>query len=305
MQPGFTPKVMALFEDKINTRVDTMLDKMAEKTGFDMVGEFSEPLMYQLLLGEVLGMPEQDWVIFSRLSNALALVATVPVGAPKPKEYIEAFTAVQNYCENLIAERISQPAKNDLIGALISQYESGSVMSTAELFSTLVQLLTGGLGTVIATMNLCVLRFCRHPDQLKLLQQDPALLNGAIEECLRIDSLGNFRHRFVVKDCVVDGTPLYRGMVVHVSMGASNYDPDYFVNPAQFDIKRNPKDISTFGHSIHSCVGNILARKILRRVVGQMVKRFPRLRLNDPKAVIIYGGMPTERFPTRVELRID
>lgn len=305
MQPGFTPKVMSQFDDKINARVDAMLDKVAKKAGFDLVSEFAEPLMYQLLLGEVLGMPEEDWPIFSRLSNALALVATVPVGAPKPKEYREAFTAVQNYCENLIAERVRQPPKNDLIGALISQYANGDVISTDELFSTLVQLLTGGLGTVIATMNLCVLRFCRHPDQLALLQDDLSLLNGAIEECLRIDSLGNFRHRFVVKDCVVDGTPLYRGMVVHVSMGASNYDPDYFVNPEQFDIKRNPKDISTFGHSIHSCVGNILARKILRRVVGQLVLRFPRLRLNDPDAVIVYGGMPTERFPTRVELRID
>lgn len=305
MQPGFTPRRVASYEASINDTVDVMIDQIADKPGFDMITEFAHPLMCRLLLGALLGLPEKDWPIFIQLSNSLELVATVPEGAPKPKAYMDAFNAVYEYCSDLIETRRSQPPRDDLIGSVITAHDVGGKISTEDLFSILIQLFTGGLGTIIATLGLCFLRLCRNPDQLKLLQEDPSLLNSAIEECVRIDSLGNFRHRFVVKDCIVDGVPLYRGMLVHISMGASNYDPDVYPEPEKFDIRRNPKDISTFGHSAHFCIGNIVARKVLRRVVGQMVQRFPSLRLADPDAVVPYGGMPTERFPLKVDLRID
>jgi cytochrome P450 len=305
IQPGFTPRRVAQYEERINTLVDELIEKMAAKGSFDMISDFAQPLMYRLLLGSVLELPEKDWPIFTTFNDSLALVATVPQGAPKPKAYMDAFNAAYEYCANVIEQRRNQPPVDDLVGGIINAHDVGGSLSTEELFSTLMQLFTAGLGTVIATQGLCILRLCRHPDQLKLLQDDPSLLYSAIEECLRIDSLGNFRHRFVIKDCVVDGVPLYRGMVVHISMGASNYDPDFFPQPNKFDIKRNPRDISTFGHGPHFCAGNALARSVIRKVIGKLVERFPNIRLADPDATIVYGGMPTERFPLSIQLRVD
>lgn len=305
VQPGFTPRRVAEYDAAIDQLVDAMIDKVAQAGSFDMISDFTAPLMYQLLLGHVLELPEQDWPIFTRFNDVLELVATVPQGAPKPKEYMDAYNAAHDYCANVIEDRRNAPPKDDLVGNIIKAHDVDGKIDTVSLFSILMQLFTAGLGTVIATSGLCALRLCRHPDQLKKLQDDPSLLNSAIEECLRVDALGNYRHRFVVKDCEVDGTPLYRGMVVQICMGASNYDPDYYENPEVFDITRNPKDISTFGHGTHFCAGNVLARNVLRKIIGKMVARFPNFRLADPDAVVAYGGMPTERFPLAVNLRID
>lgn len=306
IQPGFTPKRVAQYEMALDTLIEEMIEGIASKGSFDMISDFAAPLMYQVLLGTVLELPQQDWPIFTRFNDALELVATVPQGAPKPKEYMDAYNAAYEYCANVIEQRRSGAVKkDDLVQGIINAHDDKGQLNTVELFSTLMQLFTAGLGTVIATSGLCSLRLARHPDQLKLLQEDPSLLNGAIEECLRVDSLGNYRHRFVVKDCEVDGTPLYRGMVVQISMGASNYDPDYYPDPEKFDITRNPKDISTFGHGTHFCAGNALARTVLRKVIGKTVQRFPNFRLEDPDAVVEYGGMPTERFPLSVKLRVD
>ncbi len=173
------------------------------------------------------------------------------------------------------------------------------------MFGTLITLFAAGLGTIAGSLSLAIMRLSRNPDQLSLLQGDPSLINGATEECLRIDSIGNFRHRFVVKDVVLGGTPLYRGMMAQVSMGASNYDPDYYPDPNRFDIRRNPRDISTFGYGAHFCVGHALARAVLRTGVLRIVRRFPCIRLADPDAPIIYGGLPTERMPVNVPVRID
>lgn len=304
IQPGFSPRRIAQYEQALNTLTETIVEQAVAKGSFDMISDVGGPLMYQLLLGAVLELPPEDWAVFTNFNDALELVATVPQGAEKPKAYMDAYNAAYDYCAKLIERRRNQEPMDDLVGNIIAAHDVGEKLSTVELFSTLMQLFTAGLGTVIATLGLCSIRLCRHPDQLKLLQAQPELLNSAIEECLRIDSLGNYLPRFVAKDCVVDGVPLYRGMLVLLSVGASNYDPDVFPEPSKFDIQRNPKDISTFGHAQHFCPGNILARNVIRRVIGKLVS-YPNLRLANPDAEIQYGGMPTERFPLKVELRVD
>jgi cytochrome P450 len=304
MQPVFTPRRVAQFQDGVNVLTEKAVSYAADKGEFDLMTEMAQPLVYQLLLGSVFEFPVEDWAVFTKLSDAFELVGTVVPGAPKPQAYLDAFKAGLDYCGAVIAQRRREP-KDDLVGNIVSAHDVGGVITTEELFTTLISLFTAGLGTVPGSVGLSLLRLCRYPDQLKLLQDDPSLLNSAIEECLRIDSLGNFRHRYVVKDCVVGGVPLYRGMIVHISMGAANYDPALYPEPNRFDITRNPKDIITFGYGTHFCVGHMMARAVLRTLVGRLVQRFPNIRLANPEAKIIYGGMPTERMPLHVQLRID
>lgn len=207
MQPGFAPNRVARLRPAIETIVDKLASEIAQKQQFDMVTEFAGPLMYHILLGLVFEFAPETWPLFINLSNALELVATVPPGAPKPPAYMAAFNAVYAFCGQLIEERRASP-KDDLVGSVIAAHDEQGRISTEELFSTLVQLFTAGLGTVTATSSNAVLRLLRHPDQLALLRRDPSLLNVALEECMRVDCLGNFRHRFVVKERVINGTPI-------------------------------------------------------------------------------------------------
>ena len=291
-------------DDEVNAGVDDLAGAVAQRGGFDLVGDFAGPLMYQIILGAVFEFEPELWPMFIELSKSLELVATVPPGAPKPQKYLDAFNAVYEFCGRLIEERRLAP-KDDLVGTVIAAHDEQGAISTEELFSTLVQLFTGGLGTVIATSSNAVLRLLRHPDQLALLRSNPDLLNMAIEECMRVDGLGTFRHRYVIKEHVIDGTPIYPGMIAHMSIGAANYDSDVYPDPTWFDITRNPRDILTFGFGPHFCPGNNLARLVVRAIVRRMVFGFDNLRLENPEAVIVYGGMPTERFPLRVDLRVD
>jgi cytochrome P450 len=112
-------------------------------------------------------------------------------------------------------------------------------------------------------------------------------------------------HRYVVKDTVLGGTPIRRGMLAHLAMGAANLDPTVYAHPERFDIGRNPRNISTFGFGPHFCVGHALARTVMRTAMGRLVERFPAIRLAHPTEEIQFGGLPTERAPLKVELRID
>ncbi|MGL1572117.1 cytochrome P450, partial [Vibrio parahaemolyticus] len=66
-------------------------------------------------------------------------------------------------------------------------------------------------------------------------------------------------------------------------------------DPETFDIERSPNRHVTFGYGIHFCLGSQLARLEGKIAVGELVRRFPDMRLGpqgEPEwvnAVIMRG----------------
>ncbi|WP_028079143.1 cytochrome P450 [Solimonas soli] len=299
MQPAFTPRRVAEAQAGLNALAHQMMDQLeARGSDIDVMADVAIPFAVTVLLGHFLAVPQQDWPLFLHYSHSMSLVGNLKAGEPKPKEYMDAYNAMYAYCEKLIEQRRVEP-KDDLIGSIID-----SDITTEELFATLMVLLTGGIGTISATIGLAALRFGRHPDQMELLRSDPSLINSAIEEVLRIDCLGNFRHRWAKKDFEFEGLQVWKGMPIALSLGAANYDPELYPNPEKFDIRRAPTDVSSFGYGIHFCIGQAIARPSVRTATLALIQRFPALRLATPDFEPLWGGLPTERSPVNVNMKI-
>src|SRR3546814_14200822 len=78
------------------------------------------------------------------------------------------------------------------------------------------------------------------------------------------------------------GTPMPAGMPIYVVNQAASWDPSQYPDPMRFDIDRNPQRVPVFGGGVHFCIGNRLARLVLRTGLEALVTQFPRLRLADP-----------------------
>lgn len=304
MQPAFTPRKLASVEAGIQAYTDSLLDTVAQRGHFEAMEDIGHPLAAHSLLGLLLNIEPEDFGIFLRLSRALGTLAEVPPGSPPPQEYREAWAAGRAYCEAAIERRRSKP-EDDLIGNIVAAQGGEDPLTTEELFATLMVLFVAGIGTIADLIGLSMIRLCRHPDQLALLREEPALILSAMEEILRIDAPGNFNHRFAAKDFEFEGLPIYRGMPVHLSMSAANFDPQLFPDPTRFDVRRNPRNSMTFGHGAHKCIGLPLVRLSGRIAIGGIVQRFPKLRLRDPDFVPEWMGVPTERAPKAVPLLVD
>ncbi len=304
MWPAFAPRRLAQVQERLEVLIDEMMEHVAARGRFDMATEFAQPLVRRLLLGIFFEFPQEDWRIFTEFSEVLGLVGTVPPNAPKPRAYLDKFDAGYAYCQALIEARRRNP-RNDLVGTIIAAHDESGAISVDELFGALIVLFAAGIGTTSSGLALATLRLCRHPDQMALLREQPELINSAVEECLRIDTLGMFVHRYVVKDAVIGGTPIHRGMLAHLGMGAANLDADAYPDPVRFDITRNPRNVATFGFGPHLCIGHALARNVMRTAISRLVQRFPTLRLADPTFQPQFGGLPTERMPMSVPLRVD
>jgi cytochrome P450 len=306
MAPAFSPRRLAAIEEGLRGWVNARVEKIAGMDGgFDAVTDYGRPLTAQVLFGLLLGLPEEDWGVFLKIAHLMSGFNSLTAGSAPPKDYVDAFAEGRAYCERLVEERRRNPC-DDVVSALVAAHDEGGRVNTEEMFSTMFIMYVAGQGGVANTTGWALWRLCRHPEQLKLLREKPELLSNAIDEGVRIDSNAYCMLRHCTKDMEFDGLELKEGMPVIVMTATSNFDPDRYPDPLKFDITRAPqRDIVTFGHGVHHCIGMALARLTGRIAVGAIVEKFPKLRLEDSDLWPALLGGPKERGCASVPLRFD
>jgi cytochrome P450 len=138
-------------------------------------------------------------------------------------------------------------------------------------YITTVNLIAGGTATLLA-----------HPQQLKLLRDDPRLLPGAVDELLRYDGPVNPGVvRFPTEDVEIAGVRIPRGDTVMIATAIADRDPSHFADPDRLDVTRTQNAHLAFGHGAHYCLGAPLARLEGEIALGTII-RLPDLALAVP-----------------------
>jgi len=309
MAPALTPRRLMTIEAGVNDIVDSLLDELADAGGvFDLVADLGKPLALRTLLGLVCDLPAPDWPIFTGLMAAQRTAFNQLSGNADGKAaYQAAWDRAQAYCADLIEDRRRHPADDLVSNMLATQSRDESQLTTEELFATLIILYSAGLGGTINTPSWTLWRLARHPDQMELLLRDPSLITGAITESLRMEPSSYASLRYATGDFEFAGLQLLDGMPVHTLSAGGNYDPDRFEDPLRFDIRRPTdwKTLTSFGHGVHHCIGNALARMVARICVQKTVQRFPNLKLRDPDFMPLIEGVLKQRSPVSIPVCID
>ncbi len=305
LAPAFSPRRLATVEAGIKAYVETLLDEIAQAGGFDAVADFGRRISAHTLLGLLLGLPPEDWTIFTAISDGLSAYAALPPGSPPPEQFLKVWHAGQSYCDALIAARRAHPL-DDLVSHTIAAHDDTGKITTPELYATFIILYAGGFSSIVTYIAWTLWRLCRDPEQLALVQTNPALLADALAESLRTDPVGWTALRYATQDFNFAGLELKDGMPVILVEGASNYDPRVYEDPCRFDLRRiQPRENLSFGSGVHRCIGSTLAKLVTRIAVGAAISRFPHLRLTDPDFRPKIVGGPKERGPASVPLRVD
>jgi cytochrome P450 len=132
--------------------------------------------------------------------------------------------------------------------------------------------------TLISNGTLALLR---HPDQLRRLQSEPALIASAVEEFLRYDTPTQLTSRTALTAVELDGHTFRKGERLILMLAAANRDPERFNEPDRLDLGRTPNPHLGFGQGIHYCLGAHLARLEAQIALGTLVRRLPEMALDD------------------------
>ncbi len=298
MNPSFVPAAVEAMRGDVDAIISERLDRIAARAPeFDAMTDFCQGLVERVLLQASFKFSDAQRDIFLRMLEAMYRLSSFDPNAAPPKEFLTSVAAVKAVIDQIITERRDHPG-SDLISSLITAREAGDRLTDAELFGQINSIATAGIGTTSNVLAGALWMLARHPAQQRMLAEDPALVDGAIEECLRYHSSGLVAFvRFATADTELGGTRIPRDMPVYVSPQAAGFDPDDVEEPFRFDITRKRRTALVFGGGIHHCIGQRLARTIMRAAMLAMLKRFPAFCLRDSAFQPSYHGLPGEMSP--------
>ncbi|MFI6518957.1 cytochrome P450 [Spirillospora sp. NPDC050679] len=167
---------------------------------------------------------------------------------------------------------------------------AGRDLTTADIVANTAVLMFGGIDTTEAMIANAALHLLADPGAAALVRAEPALLDAAIEESLRLEPAAAVVDRYATADTDLGGAAVRAGDLVRVSISAANRDPAVFPDPDRFDVRRaNAGDHVAFAHGPHFCFGAHLARLEARTALRALLERLPGLRLEPGRRPVPQG----------------
>ncbi|HEU5469139.1 MAG TPA: cytochrome P450 [Actinophytocola sp.] len=284
LRQEFTPRRIAALEPAIVRLVDQRLDRMAELGAggrpVDFMAEFALPLPSDVI-GELLGVPEQDRAAFPRRVRAFGAILDLGTAMWRylPRSNAAAVELTE-YFTRLIAARRAEP-RDDLVTALVRRQDDEELRDE-ELIANLLTMFNAGYVTTTHLIGNALTLLLDRPRLATALVAAPERLAPAIvEETLRYEPPTHFSIRWATTDADVDGIPIPAGSRILVLFGAANRDPTRFADPDVFDPTRPDNHSLSFGGGLHYCLGAALSRLEAQTALPQLLRRFPTLTLYD------------------------
>ena len=281
----FTRRAVERLRPAVQRMVDEAIDRAAGRGRMDLVEELAYPLPVTII-SQLLGVPAEDHLRLRSWSRA-QLCCSFEASGTLPGDQQQRNCMVQgdltSYFDDLIARRVHEPG-DDLLSALIAVRDEGDRLTLEEVNATARLLLVGGHETTVGLIANGTLALLRHPDQLALLRQRPALVASAVDEVLRYDPPFQFVTRMALEDVEVGGYRIARGRVIVLWLAAGNRDGDHFAEPDRFDVTRSERQHLAFGAGAHFCLGAPLARLQSEIALGTLARRLsePELEKDPP-----------------------
>ena len=265
---AFTVRRMRALEEQIVEITERQLDEMTRLSPpVDLVREFALPVP-SLVICALLGVPYADRDTFGVNTNRF-LDTDLSI-----EDKVAAYTALTTYLTELVTRKRAEPGE-DILSDLARQDD----LTVEELAGIAFLLLLAGHETTANMLGLGTFALLEHPRQLAELRADPALMPGAVEELLRYLSIADVFYRYATEDLELAGETIRKGSTVLVSLLAANRDPRRFADPDTLDLHRTTRGLLSFGHGVHQCLGQQLARIEMRAGFDGLLRRLPTLQL--------------------------
>ncbi|SIO90365.1 cytochrome P450 [Nocardiopsis sp. JB363] len=268
----FSPRSLARFEPAIRKLVAELIDLALGEEEFDFVGSIAS-VVPMVVLCDVMDIPAKDRSSIERLCDEAFLS-----GAPNRRR--EAHQDLLAYLLELVIERRIDPG-DDLVSALASG-EGRYALSIQDAVLNCDNIMVGGVQTVRHTASAIMHLLLHAPGLWNRLRSPDLRFNPAVDELLRVTSVGVHVLRTVRKPAELGGRHLSTGDRVVVWIPSANRDPEVFQDPDRADLTRTPNRHLALGRGPHFCVGAALARLELRLLLEELVGRVGAIESTGP-----------------------
>lgn len=292
----FGKPAIATLEKRVRDICRDILAGVPDGAPVDLVHDVASPLPTRVL-GEVLGLPEEDW---DHLHEKAALSART-IGESADHEGIAAVSALAVYAMEHAARRRAEPPRDDVTSLMLASEVNGTPMDDLEFALQFVQLFIAGNDTTVGMLANGLDALLDHPDQLALLREDPTLVAGAVEEIVRYAGPLHYFRRTATVDTELGGKQIKAGDKLGLYYVSANRDETVFPDPDTFDVRRANNKHVAFGFGEHYCLGVHLARLEGRIFFEELLGTFPTIeRAGDPVKIHSNFNNGLDHLPVRL-----
>ena len=282
LMPYFSPaRISRDIEPRIRDVVVEMIDAIAAKGEVDMAWDFARVFPVRIFMG-LMGFPKEMFDDFLEWEWNI-----LHSGSLEKMQW--ALRNVLNFLRGFIAEKERNPDEH-LTSSIVHGKIEGQPLSDDEKIGIVWFLWLGGLDTVAATISQMYRRMALQPAIQRQLREHPELIASAAEEFLRTQPILSSR-RTATKDFEWHGMQIKAGDGFSCLNPAGNFDPARFKNPREFDPARKNNRHFTFVAGIHSCLGAHLARRELRVLLEEWLKRIPEFKVRPGADTTVFPGL--------------
>lgn len=286
----FTVKRIQALRPQIEEMTNACIDGMTSAGDTaDLVEAYALPIPSQVI-SLLLGVPYSDHKFFQDITAVLMN----RTATEEEKQHANA--AIFLYLMDLVAQKEKEP-DDGLISRVVREHLKTGELNRETVAMNSFILLNAGHETTANMIALGTLNLLQNPGALARLRDtdDPKAVSGAVEELLRyLTIVHSLVARVAREDIEIGGQLVRAGEVLVMNLPAANRDPAFFEDPDSLDLGRNTRGHMAFGHGVHQCLGQLLARAELEIALPVLLRRLPGLRL----------GVPLEEIRFRNEMSI-
>ena len=273
---ALSPRAIAGLEPDLIALVDGLLDRMAAKGRFELIGDFASAIPVEVI-GNLLDVPHEEREPLRDWSLAILGALEPVIGAEVFARGNEAVKGFLAYLETLVERRRAKPGnpERDVLTRLIQGEDNGERLTAKELLHNCIFLLNAGHETTTNLIGNGLVALLDYPTEKQRLIAEPALIKTAVEEMLRFESSNQLGNRVTVEGIELGSIAMPPGTPITLCIGAANRDPAQFADPENLDIGRTPNRHLAFGTGAHQCAGMALARLEGAVAISRYLARFP------------------------------
>ena len=278
-----TPRALRDERNSIEAKADALVRRVLDLDVVDGVADLAQA-MPMSVVPDFLGFPEDCRPHLLTWAEG-AIEAGAPVSDRTPAA-VAAATELGSYAVGLVENRGLLPGSlgDDVLAAAYR----GEV-SAEQCPALLLDYFGPSMETTISALGSALALFAEHPEQWDLLRANPALVTGAFNEVVRLESPLRGFTRVAARDTAIGGLPVPAGARVLVLFASANRDERKWDGPEVFDITRRNADHLGLGYGVHYCAGQGLARLEVTAVLTALAASVTRIELAGEPARWISG----------------
>ena len=275
------PKPLKPIEAVVRDLTVSLIEGFRPNGRCNFTHEFAEQLPVRIFM-RIVDLPIEDLPKLKHLADQY----TRPDGSLPLDEVTVRF---REYLRPVIAKRRLEPG-SDMISRMINGEVGGRPLSDMEAENICIQVLVGGLDTVVNMLGFTFSYLARDHDLRRAIAADPSRIDDALLEFFRRFPVVS-SSREILKDIEFEGVHLKAGDMVMAPTVVVAMDDAMNDNPLEFRLGRKARQHSTFGKGAHTCPGAHLARMEMKIVLREWFERIPEFRIAEDAPLSYSNGI--------------